>query len=131
MIRLPPRSTRTDTLFPYTTLFRSLRDAWASLATATAARKASALRRFFFFLQEEGFRADDPSAALPRPVQRRPLPKILSHEEVDRLFAEIALRTNQTPPSAKDLRLSALFELLYGSDLRARDRKSTRLHSSH
>src|SRR3546814_18056016 len=24
MIRLPPRSTRTDTLFPYTTLFRAL-----------------------------------------------------------------------------------------------------------
>src|SRR3546814_13004838 len=29
MIRRPPRSTRTDTLFPYTTLFRSLRDAAA------------------------------------------------------------------------------------------------------
>src|SRR3546814_4507083 len=97
MIRRPPRSTRTDTLFPYTTLFRS----------------------FFFCWQGEGFRADDPSAALPRPVQRRPLPKILSHEEVDRLFAEIALRTNQPPPSAKDLRLSALIELLYGSGLRA------------
>src|SRR3546814_7213955 len=27
MIRLPPRSTRTDTLFPYTTLFRSLSEA--------------------------------------------------------------------------------------------------------
>src|SRR3546814_18840139 len=27
MIRRPPRSTRTDTLFPYTTLFRSL-DGW-------------------------------------------------------------------------------------------------------
>src|SRR3546814_11876061 len=26
MIRRPPRSTRTDTLFPYTTLFRSPRD---------------------------------------------------------------------------------------------------------
>src|SRR3546814_5539094 len=26
MIRLPPRSTRTDTLFPYTTLFRSGED---------------------------------------------------------------------------------------------------------
>src|SRR3546814_13931400 len=26
MIRLPPRSTRTDTLFPYTTLFRSIYD---------------------------------------------------------------------------------------------------------
>src|SRR3546814_4042025 len=27
MIRRPPRSTRTDTLFPYTTLFRSLDEA--------------------------------------------------------------------------------------------------------
>src|SRR3546814_1278260 len=33
MIRRPPRSTRTDTLFPYTTLFRSKRslDAFAGL----------------------------------------------------------------------------------------------------
>src|SRR3546814_8004214 len=30
MIRRPPRSTRTDTLFPYTTLFRSLRQALGS-----------------------------------------------------------------------------------------------------
>src|SRR3546814_19662990 len=30
MIRLPPRSTRTDTLFPYTTLFRSDLDAHAA-----------------------------------------------------------------------------------------------------
>src|SRR3546814_8551007 len=31
MIRLPPRSTRTDTLFPYTTLFRSGgRNGWLS-----------------------------------------------------------------------------------------------------
>src|SRR3546814_10579729 len=28
MIRRPPRSTRTDTLFPYTTLFRSSADSW-------------------------------------------------------------------------------------------------------
>src|SRR3546814_11557691 len=28
MIRPPPRSTRTDTLFPYTTLFRSARCRW-------------------------------------------------------------------------------------------------------
>src|SRR3546814_6135775 len=30
MTRRPPRSTRTDTLFPYTTLFRSIRSAFAS-----------------------------------------------------------------------------------------------------
>src|SRR3546814_3546949 len=32
MIRRPPRSTRTDTLFPYTTLFRSLRAAVEGIA---------------------------------------------------------------------------------------------------
>src|SRR3546814_6255268 len=31
MIRRPPRSTRTDTLFPYTTLFRSLALLWQFL----------------------------------------------------------------------------------------------------
>src|SRR3546814_7299440 len=29
MIRRPPRSTRTDTLFPYTTLFRSIAEVYA------------------------------------------------------------------------------------------------------
>src|SRR3546814_12578316 len=36
MIRRPPRSTRTDTLFPYTTLFRSLADEYADPAVKTA-----------------------------------------------------------------------------------------------
>src|SRR3546814_18656420 len=31
MIRRPPRSTRTDTLFPYTTLFRSLENPLAAI----------------------------------------------------------------------------------------------------
>src|SRR3546814_9180951 len=34
MIRRPPRSTRTDTLFPYTTLFRSLRRIFAAQRNA-------------------------------------------------------------------------------------------------
>src|SRR3546814_8971650 len=34
MIRRPPRSTRTDTLFPYTTLFRSITKAAATAVTA-------------------------------------------------------------------------------------------------
>src|SRR3546814_588894 len=33
MIRRPPRSTRTDTLFPYTTLFRSLEEICSSYMT--------------------------------------------------------------------------------------------------
>src|SRR3546814_19550219 len=36
MIRLPPRSTRTDTLFPYTTLFRSVASIWSWTAPSPA-----------------------------------------------------------------------------------------------
>src|SRR3546814_2918313 len=35
MIRRPPRSTRTDTLFPYTTLFRSDLEEFEAAATST------------------------------------------------------------------------------------------------
>ncbi|MDZ7280706.1 tyrosine recombinase [Sphingomonas sanguinis] len=96
-----------------------LAEAWASLANATVARKAAALRRFYAFLHEEGLRGDDPSSVLPRPGQRRALPKILSHADIDRLFSAIAERTGAAHPSANDLRLAALVELLYGSGLRA------------
>lgn len=93
--------------------------AWADLAAATVARKGAALRAFYAFLEEEGLRADNPGSALPRPVLRRPLPKILSTAEVDRLFAVIAERLAVAHPVPLDLRLCALIELLYGSGLRA------------
>jgi integrase/recombinase XerD len=92
---------------------------WAPLAASSVARKASALRAFYAFLEEEGLRADNPASALPRPVTRRPLPKILSTAEVDRFFALIAERIDVEHPAPLDLRLSALIELLYGSGLRA------------
>src|SRR3546814_16501925 len=40
MIRRPPRSTRTDTLFPYTTLFRSLWSHSAERLSGWSAREA-------------------------------------------------------------------------------------------
>jgi len=92
---------------------------WGSLANSSVARKASALRGFFSFLHEEGLRADNPSASLPKPVQARSLPKILAVQEVDLLFASIQARLTKVHPSANDYRLSALVELLYGSGLRA------------
>jgi integrase/recombinase XerD len=90
---------------------------WSDLAPASLARKCSALRQFFAFLQDEGLRADDPSGALPRPSSRRPLPRLLSHEEVDRLFLQAESEATSARPEA--LRLLALLELLYGSGLRA------------
>ena len=92
---------------------------WNNLQNSTVARKSSALRRFFGFLVEEGFRDDDPSDALPRPATRRPLPKILSHDEVEQLFSAIDHRLSAKRPKTSDFRLLALIELLYGSGLRA------------
>src|SRR3546814_20881338 len=43
MTRRPPRSTRTDTLFPYTTLFRSARVSFLWLAAPAAQRHPLAL----------------------------------------------------------------------------------------
>ena len=71
---------------------RPLAEAWMDLSRATVARKSAALRRFYGFLLDEGMRADDPSGALPRPASERPLPKILDHQAVDALFAEIERR---------------------------------------
>jgi integrase/recombinase XerD len=90
---------------------------WSDLAPATVARRAAALRRFYGFLQEEGIRKDDPSAALPRPAFERPLPKILDSNEVGTLFEAAEARAASDEPLA--LRNLALLELLYGSGLRA------------
>src|SRR3546814_7564470 len=45
MIRRPPRSTRTDTLFPYTTLFRSRRRGGGCATSCRASPGAPAPRR--------------------------------------------------------------------------------------
>src|SRR3546814_10260485 len=52
MIRRPPRSTRTDTLFPYTTLFRSVPErAWDLIVTMDDATNE---HYSMFFVEEEG-----------------------------------------------------------------------------
>jgi integrase/recombinase XerD len=91
--------------------------AWASLAPSSLARRCSALRQFYGFLVDEGVRQDDPSPALPRPVTRRPLPRLLSHGEVEALFLRAEDEASGDKPEA--VRLLVLLELLYGSGLRA------------
>ncbi len=94
-----------------------LSEHWSSLAPSSLARKISALRQFFGFLVDEGIRADDPTHALPRPATRRPLPKILTHQEIETLFA--CAEEEARGDSLLAVRLLALLEMLYGSGLRA------------
>lgn len=101
--------------------------AWVGLAPSSLARKCSALRQFYGFLADEGLRKDDPSHALPRPVTRRPLPRLLSHAEVEALFARAELEAECGDAAA--LRMLALLELLYGSGLRASELVSLPLNA--
>ncbi len=95
-----------------------LRDYLAALnaggATAsTAARRLSAMRQFFRFLYSEGVRGDDPTTTIESPRRGRPLPKLLSEDEVSQLLARA--RAKRGP---EGLRLTALLETLYATGMR-------------
>ena len=85
----------------------------SGLAASTQARKLSALRQFFGFLYAEGMRGDDPTQAIEAPRASRPLPKILSGNDLDKMLATAAQDT-----SPEGLRLTLIVEMLYGGGLR-------------
>ena len=83
------------------------------LSAATASRRRSAARQFYRFVLAEGWRADDPSRRLEAPKRGRPLPKVLTLDEITRLIQAAGEREG-----AAGLRLLALMELAYASGLR-------------
>jgi integrase/recombinase XerD len=98
---------------------RMLMADYRSLAASSAARKLSALRQFFAFLLDEGDRADNPALDIARPATQRPLPRILTHADVERLFERAGEEASGEAPPAAAVRMLLLLELLYGSGLRA------------
>ena len=92
------------------------------MAATSSARKLSAVRQLHRFLYAEGKRKDDPAAVLEGPRRGRSLPKVLSVEEVTRLFeAADAAAKNARGHGAEYLRatrLICLLEALYATGLR-------------
>jgi len=83
------------------------------LSPATAARRRAAVRQFYRFVLGEGWRDDDPSRRVEAPKRGRPLPKVLSREEMDRLIGAASARDG-----AQGLRFGCMVELAYASGLR-------------
>src|SRR3546814_18079988 len=100
MIRRPPRSTRTYTLFPYTTLFRSVADLRRPLAPGWEQD-----------IDDELLREDIAAATDGNPARR---------------LASVTALTDRL--RSRDARRDARQRL---RDAEVRDRKSTRLNSSH
>jgi integrase/recombinase XerD len=92
------------------------------MAPASSARKLSAIRQLHRFLYAEGKRGEDPAAVLEGPRRGRALPKILSIDEVTKLFETAhaaAVTTGITRAEAlRTSRLVCLLEVLYASGLR-------------
>ena len=93
-----------------------------SLCSASLARRLSAIRQFHKFLYAEGWRRDDPTLAIEGPRRSRPLPKLLSIAEVERLLATAreGLDTAERPLRERlsAARMACLIELIYASGLR-------------
>ena len=82
-------------------------------AASTIARKIAAIKTLFHWLHKTGLTPDDPSMRLRPPrIEKKP-PRIMSEDEVFRLF-ESTMRT----PAPRRLRDRALLELIYSTGMR-------------
>ncbi len=93
------------------------------LSAATAARRRAALRQFHRFALGEGWTAEDPSRRLEAPKRGRPLPKIVSRAEVERLIAA----AGEGGSEVEAARLACAVELLYAAGLRVSELTSLTL----
>ena len=102
------------------------------LARSSAARKLSAIRQFHRFLHGDGLSPDNPATAIDSPRAARPLPKMISRQEVERLLD--AARARVTGAEGKRLikaqRLRCLIELLYATGLRVSELASLSLRAA-
>ena len=106
---------------------QALRDYLADLdgrgfASASVARRLSALRHMFRFLLNERIRTEDPAAILSGPKRGRALPKVLSVADVDRMLTRAKELTEMADASPtqrlRAMRLYCLLEVLYATGLR-------------
>src|SRR3546814_9035434 len=124
MIRRPPRTTRTDTLFPYTTLFRSIVGEGQILL---ARRQAVDLIGAAQATQQEGDGVAEADAILfqSEEIIALAVGDLHGRDEVEQA---VVLIVNGAPTAPHgELQRAVLVEIVE----RRIDRKSTRLNSSH
>lgn len=83
------------------------------LSRTSIARKLSAIRSFFSFLEREGRLERNAAVLISRPKKESRLPRVLTREEVERL---LEAPSEETPLGLRD---RALLETLYATGLRA------------
>ena len=88
-------------------------------AATSQARRLSSMRQFYKFLYAEGLRENNPTTILDAPKKGRPLPKIMSEQEVTHLLETAQREASEPGPEQPSrLRMLALLELLYATGMR-------------
>lgn len=84
----------------------------AAYSKATISRRLASLRGFYKFGEREGWAVENPAAALRNPRGRRPLPRVMSTDDVLKLLS--------APPEDDPLGLRdrAILETIYSAGLR-------------
>ena len=83
----------------------------------SAARKLSALKQYFLFLQQDGLFKHNPARHIDGPKTGKPLPKLVSEDEVGKLLTQAQQDAESETPTT--LRTLALVEMLYATGMRA------------
>jgi len=100
------------------------------LAVRSQARNLVALRGLFKHLRAERHIAQDPSAELELPKLGRPLPTVLSADEVERLLAQ-PIAAPGAAADARRVRDRAMLETLYATGLRVSELVGLKLAEVH
>lgn len=92
----------------------------AGLKPASRARRLSAVRQLYKFLEADGVVDDNPAAGIEGPGKARALPKTLSVDEVDRLIdaAAHAIEGESGRDLVRAVRHHCLLEILYATGMR-------------
>ncbi len=90
-------------------------------AASTAARKIAAIRALYEFLRRRGLAGENPAFAVRPPRKGRPLPDVLTVEQVEAL---LGAPRGEEPAAVRD---RALLEVAYATGLRASELTALRL----
>src|SRR3546814_20378786 len=96
MRRRPPRSTRTDTLFPYTTLFRSLAE---PIQAKPEAAHSADIHEY-----QQGHPGEPTGAAKTAVAAKYPLAQQLQHGDQHECVGSVAMQATHPPTGVRKLR---------------------------
>ena len=91
-------------------------------AASTIARRIAAIKTLFHWLTQKDLTPDDPSMRLKPPRIEKKAPRIMSEDEVNRLFESAS-----KAPRPRSLRDRALLELIYSTGMRVSEAIALRL----